>query len=402
MGVMFKQFSFDGELSGAYGLYISGTGVYNAPVKDVEMVTIPGRSGAFALDHKRFDNIEVTYPAGIYGTDEADFADKLRAARAWLCSKEGYVRLMDFYNPSEYRLAVYKSGLDVNTAGLKAAEFDLVFECKPQRYLIQGTHPVTITESGIWALNDTRFPARPLLEVEGYGEITIDGNTVKIDSAPLGRILLANGQKRSFSGNSFTYQYKIDTSRLNSGDPLNFTGYQKSISVYMPGTISSISGFQIVTGTAFQSASKTLNVAQILFNPAWTGVYGTAQSNAASCQIAYSADGSSKTATLTVNMYLSATGYVTVSGSITRDCNGYMIDTPAFYGNSSKTALGQPLYIDCDLGEAYKVENDQTVSVNAGVILGAELPVLKPGNRIVIEYDNTITSLKITPRTWTV
>ena len=135
IGAIFKELEFDGEMSGDYGLYISGEGAYNAPDRDVEMVTIPGRNGTLALDHGRFENIEVTYPAGVFGTDEADFADKVGAIRAWLCSKKGYVRLTDEYNPDEYRLAVYKSGLDVSPAKLMAGEFDLVFQCMPQRFL---------------------------------------------------------------------------------------------------------------------------------------------------------------------------------------------------------------------------------------------------------------------------
>ena len=134
IGAIYKELTFGGDQSGDYGLYISGAGAFNAPQRDVEMVTIPGRNGAFALDHGRFENIEVTYPAGVFGVDDNDFASKVADIRAWLCSKKGYVQLTDEYNPSEYRLAVYKSGLDVSLAELKAGEFDLVFECMPQRF----------------------------------------------------------------------------------------------------------------------------------------------------------------------------------------------------------------------------------------------------------------------------
>lgn len=400
MGIMFKQFQFDGELSGNYGLYISGAGVYNAPVRDVEMLTIPGRNGAFPLDHGRFENIEVTYPAGIFGSSESDFAAKVQAARNWLCSKKGYVRLMDFYNPAEYRLAVYKSGLSVTPTMNKAGEFDLTFECKPQRFLLQGDRKTTITTAGTWALNNTRFEARPLLEVEGYGDVTIDGRTVTIDSEPLGNVLLANGQKQALRENNPMFQYKLDTSQLNNGDTIGFQGYNNGISVYVPGTITKVSNFTNITGTAFNSASGSFNYATIYFDLSWNGTYGTASSNAASCRIQYTENGTSKTATFTVNFYVSASGYATVTCAFTQPCNGFRANTPAIYGNSTITALGQPLYIDCDTGQCYKIENNEVISVNSGVIIGADLPVLLPGNRNVIEYDSTITSLKIKPRTW--
>ena len=65
-GTIYKALEYDGVSSRTYGVYITGEAVYNAPERDVEMITIPGRNGAFALDNGRFENIEVTYRAGIY------------------------------------------------------------------------------------------------------------------------------------------------------------------------------------------------------------------------------------------------------------------------------------------------------------------------------------------------
>ena len=147
-GAIYKSLSFDGVESRNFGVYITGEAVYNAPARDVEMVSIPGRSGAFALDKGRFENIEVTYPAGIFADNETDFAEAISDFRNFLCSRRGYVRLTDEYNPNEYRMAIYKSGLEVSPAQLKAGEFNLVFDCKPQRWLTSGEDAVTIGEWG--------------------------------------------------------------------------------------------------------------------------------------------------------------------------------------------------------------------------------------------------------------
>ena len=113
-GAIYKTLTFDGESSGTYGVYITGEAVYNAPEREVEMISIPGRSGQLALDKGRFENIEVTYPAGIFTDNEEDFAEGISNFRNFLCSRNGYVRLQDDYNPNEYRLAIYKSGLEVD------------------------------------------------------------------------------------------------------------------------------------------------------------------------------------------------------------------------------------------------------------------------------------------------
>ena len=136
---VFNSLTFDGENSLDYGVYITGEAVYNAPERAVEMISIPGRNGAIALDQGRFENIEVTYPAGTFGDDQPEFASKIRAFRNALASRFKYVKLTDSYHPDEYRLGLYKSGLTTTPVQRsKAGEFPIVFNCKPQRFLTSG------------------------------------------------------------------------------------------------------------------------------------------------------------------------------------------------------------------------------------------------------------------------
>lgn len=136
---VFNSLTFDGENSLDYGVYITGEAVYNAPERAVEMISIPGRNGAIALDQGRFENIEITYPAGTFGDDQPEFASKIRAFRNALASRFNYVKLTDSYHPDEYRLGLYKSGLTTTPVQRsKAGEFPIVFNCKPQRFLTSG------------------------------------------------------------------------------------------------------------------------------------------------------------------------------------------------------------------------------------------------------------------------
>ena len=68
-----NSITFGGINSADFGIYISGEGVFNAPQRDVEMISVPGRNGAIALDRGRFQNIEVTYPAFNYEADYDKF-----------------------------------------------------------------------------------------------------------------------------------------------------------------------------------------------------------------------------------------------------------------------------------------------------------------------------------------
>lgn len=141
---------FGGVNSADFGIYISGEGVFNAPKRDVEMITIPGRNGAFALDNGRFENIEVTYPAFNFEPNDYDtFAQRLSDFRNAICAQRGYQRLEDTFHPDEYRMAAYIGGLDIKPIKYNtASEFDIVFDCKPQRWLKDGETAVTIGEWG--------------------------------------------------------------------------------------------------------------------------------------------------------------------------------------------------------------------------------------------------------------
>lgn len=183
MAIM-KSFTFDGYKSSDYGIFISGDGVYNAPERDIEMVSIPGRNGALALDQGRFENIELTYPAGVFGTSQSDFSSKLSTFRNILCSRVSYVRLTDEYHPDEFRLALYRSGLEVEPVNYSnAGEFEIIFECKPQRFLTSGETTTTFNGNGS-ITNPTQFESKPLLVVTGTGTLTVNGTSITFSSSP--------------------------------------------------------------------------------------------------------------------------------------------------------------------------------------------------------------------------
>lgn len=172
-----KRLIFDSE---DIGVYISGNGVYNAPERDYEMVSIPGKNGQLAIDHGRYENIEVTYPCFIWADTQQEFREKMRTIRAKLTSKLGYKRLEDTYHPDEYRMAIYKAGIEVDPVYYnRAGEFELTFDCKPQRFLKSGENQVTVANNGT-ITNPTLFESLPIIETQGAGTLTINNSTITI------------------------------------------------------------------------------------------------------------------------------------------------------------------------------------------------------------------------------
>ena len=172
-----KKLIFDSE---DIGVYISGNGVYNAPERDYEMASIPGKNGQLAIDHGRYENIEVTYPCFIWANTQQEFREKMRTIRAKLTSKLGYKRLEDTYHPDEYRMAIYKAGIEVDPVYYnRAGEFELTFDCKPQRFLKSGENQVTVANNGT-ITNPTLFESLPIIETQGAGTLTINNSTITI------------------------------------------------------------------------------------------------------------------------------------------------------------------------------------------------------------------------------
>lgn len=418
-GTMFKSLTFDGADSRDYGVYITGAGVYNAPQREVEMISIPNRNGSFALDKGRFENIEVTYPAGIYADSETDFADAISEFRNLLCSKNGYCRLTDEYNPDEYRMAIYKSGLDVEPAQLRAGEFDIVFECMPQRYLTSGETEITVT-SGQTLTNPTRFDAKPLIMLNGNGvpggaSISFNGHTIALQNEPIGHIILADSAYASaLTGYQGIMDYYIDATKVDSTDSITLTNtvvkvtYRFNTYNWTAVSYSEQSGYNPPAHTLTHRRIDNKTIEFVLTIPTITLIRGNTWTGNFVYDTTFTLDGSTSTDELEITInYTPATGLIRVRAYKLPylDDQPDIVDYSTYFGKidttSTQWSLGNPTYIDCEQGEAYKYVDGQYTSVNPYVSLGSDLPTLASGPNKV-SYSATITSLKIVPRWWRV
>lgn len=171
--------TFDGVSTKDFGVYINGAQTYDAPARSREVISVPGRNGDLIIDNGRYENTEVTYHAFIY----RDFEVNVEGFRNLLLSRTSYKRLEDTYHPQEFRLGIYNGNFSADVVEwLEAGEFDLTFNCKPQRFLKSGEDAITFTSGGS-LLNETMQTAKPLLRVYGTGTFTINGATMTISSA---------------------------------------------------------------------------------------------------------------------------------------------------------------------------------------------------------------------------
>lgn len=408
--MLFKSLRYGDIDTKEYDVYISGDAVFNSPARDVEMIEIPGRNGAYALDKRRYKNIDVTYPAGLGTKNEAEFRRKIESLRNALSSKVGYQRLEDDYNGEEYRLAVYKSGLDVNPKMLRAGEFDIVFDCKPQRFLKIGEIETPVSSGGI-ITNPTLFESHPLLKTEGYGNININGEPIIVNSVPLGDVTLVNGFQETSGARWVKY---FDTDQFNAGDTITVGAgavydnlIQRNSNIVVDAQVPTTYTAQTSGANAKVLRQTTKNVYMVLEYPSFTFTAGTdgVIYFSAELVLTYKKNGASDSVIQTHEVKFT---YSAQNNRITME----MADnsTPDFrdsfrreFGEvsvySTINSNDQPVYIDLDIGEAYILSDGKAVSFNDAAYLPADLPTLKPGDN-VITYDNTFTSFKVTPRWW--
>lgn len=414
---LYKGFIFDGENSRDYGVYITDVEVFGAPKRDVEMLTIPGRNGEFALDKGHFNNIEVVYECALGADSESDFADGVSAFRNWLASKKGYKTLSDEINTGEYRKAVFYDGVEVETLNRKSGTFEVKFDCKPQRWLNSGETEINVSD-GDTITNPTLFDASPLLKVDGYGTVSLDGDEIEISIEPYGTVILYNGAG-TYGGNA---AINLDNSKYNPGDTIAIRGNhlqggtEISLPIYSNDVLKPITNVTItvsatidtVTQEPYTTSAGGTGVEIVAYANTHLcagGVY-TAWNIQISAAITYNDNGTPTTENVILDYDFDYNGSnrITVTKTVTNNStvlkNGGMIQIGEISVNSTKTAAGE-IYIDLDIGEAYDIDNGTVVSVNDSVTLPAELPTLKAGAN-TINCDNTITSLKIVPRWWKV
>lgn len=408
----YPGFTFAGQYSGTYGVYIQEPAVFDAPERDVEMIAIPGRDGELVLDKGRFHNIEVTYHCALPASSgQADFISGVASFRNMLASKVGYQRLSDDFNTSEYRMGAFVNGLSVNSVNVESGTFDVVFNCKPQRFLTSG-ETATAVSSGGKVTNPTLFNARPQLQVTGYGSIDMGGSTITVGNVPLGLIQISSGKQSV----PVTPEYQF----VNIGDAITVDSADVRFVAQKASGVDSLSDIVVANPTWNTGTGSIVNIPQIQGTKAvfdlkvgqMSLVYGTSGTPFSvsvpyfvrglvggvskigyyTADIAGVYDGSTFQASTITNTLTSGTSML----------NGVAVVTSYYsmWADSSVNA-GGVIYIDLDIGEAYTIQSDVVVSVNNAVSIPTDLPTLPPGDT-TFTYDGTITQFKVVPRWWTV
>jgi len=170
-------FEFDGQASSGFDAWIARSNAWDGATHDDSSIEVPGRNGALVYSNDRWHNFELTVSCYMPHRMQTN----VDALRAYLSSKhDKYYRYEEALKPDEFRLARYVGPFTLSASDRVGAAFDVVFDCKPQRFLKSGDVTVTYTANGN-IYNPTHYTARPLIKCYGTaGAVTVGGVTVAV------------------------------------------------------------------------------------------------------------------------------------------------------------------------------------------------------------------------------
>lgn len=224
----YNSFTYDEIKSSDFGVYIGGEKTFDAPSLRGQSIEIPGRNGNVFISSDSYENVELVYPSFNFEPDLETFRSKLAKLRNALSSRASYKRLTDTLHPDEFRMAVFRDGFEVKPIKYNtAAEFDIVFDCKPQRFLKSGEIPVEYTpgqtpsdeqtktgsivtfeaEEGT-IISDVKADINPVQDLHGYDKPWAGGT---------GKNLLPNLNNNSVTINGLTFTKNSDGSVTVNG-----------------------------------------------------------------------------------------------------------------------------------------------------------------------------------------
>ena len=169
---------FNGKSNADFGIKLQGDLQISAAVPNVEVVSIAGRNGDLVYADGTFKNRTATVSGYIYRKDmvKAVYGHIVE----WLFDGgNGYKKLVTSDDLEHFMLARVKNAAEVVDRIRRLLPFEIVFDCKPQRFLVSGEEKIELFYN-TRVENPTIFTTKPLYKIYGSGSgyLTVNGSGV--------------------------------------------------------------------------------------------------------------------------------------------------------------------------------------------------------------------------------
>lgn len=165
-----NQFCFAGLRSyDDMGMVITEPPVFSVPERDIEYISIPGRSGDLLRDNGRWKNITASYKVAAL-CEDFPIQQAMKQIQTWLAGSIGYSVLSDTYDPQYYRLAAPDGKISFEEKMRQIGTATLKFNCKPYKYRIDGRQMITLSSAGT-VYNPESLSSVPYIRITGNGDV---------------------------------------------------------------------------------------------------------------------------------------------------------------------------------------------------------------------------------------
>lgn len=175
--------TWNGVTSDSLNILVESVPDYEKPARKVEIYSVPGRNGDIVRVQDAWKNTRQAYRISAGDGTMHSVPGAFSSVASWLYGPTGYQRLEEDFDTTHFRLARFDGPFSVENVMTRTGRALIIFDCKPQRFLVSGETPVTIINASETITNPTIFNARPLLLVTGGGQegiVSVNGTTFTI------------------------------------------------------------------------------------------------------------------------------------------------------------------------------------------------------------------------------
>lgn len=166
---------FNGISTLDMGVQIQSPPSHEFPNRRYNTITIDGKNGIFVIDKKSYENVERSYVLTAPFGENGNLSSISKMILDWLLAPKGYARLEDSYEPEYYRMAFFENNGQLPNMVDMATGLEVIFNCKPQRYLKDGEKTITIDTLDTWMriINPTNYEALPEITLQGSSDLEV-------------------------------------------------------------------------------------------------------------------------------------------------------------------------------------------------------------------------------------
>lgn len=169
-----EHFIFRGRSSREFYLYIERDIAFPSPERDVSFVDVLGRDGSVAIDNRRLESVQWAIPVIVRPPKGMKLRDLTTEITEWLKGESGWHPLRFGSSPEYEYQAMMVETFNVQNTILNHGRTVLTFKVQPRKRRINEKKVEIAQRTAL--INPYSRPSKPLIEVEGVGDITLMNN----------------------------------------------------------------------------------------------------------------------------------------------------------------------------------------------------------------------------------